>query len=150
MKTTAIPTYIATSSRPNPLASDSLRGLLLRIGIVLLFQFAVLIAFITTAKLIGAAIAFSTVFLAFAVVQIGLIGGMVFAELPRGNDWTLARLYASTGIRSGFPILAAVVLDALILPNFLSENYFCLLTLYCVGLVTSIAVSIHRLDANPG
>jgi hypothetical protein len=85
----------------------------------------------------------------FGLVQLALVGGLLFSAISVGPELIHAPLYLSTGFRIGIPLMAGWLIDATVRPGFFSAAAPFFAVFYCTGLLVSVIIVIRGIDARP-
>lgn len=80
----------------------------------------------------------------FLIVAVPMLVGMVLSEVPRGNDWFMARLGVATFCRTGLPLLIVISVSQLNEEPIAESAIGFLAVFYVIGFLASVGISMLR------
>lgn len=84
----------------------------------------------------------------FLTIWIPMILGLLASELPRGDDYIFVRMGVATFCRTGMPLLVILLLRYSI-PDLVDQVVFMIVSVYAVGFIASVLLSVFRLGQSP-
>ncbi len=85
---------------------------------------------------------------AFLIILVSMVVGLLLSEYPRGLDFAAMRLGFATFCRTGLPLVVVVLLVRYSNPAFAGHSMIFLVAFYAVGLATSIGLSLYRFSSS--
>ena len=88
---------------------------------------------------------FSRLLAIFLCVFAPMSLGIVAHQIPRGDDWLMARLGLATFCRTGLPLLIVLFVSQVVADPFETCELGLLVLFYLCGILTSVWISVQRL-----